>query len=101
MVEGVATKRYSREATQAGNQALAKLNPRARRCLRLAEEAARARDDNHVGTEHIVLGLLAGAPDVAAALSEIGITRARFEAQPFDEPGTSPEGPIPLTPRSL
>jgi len=69
--------------------------------MELAEEAARALDDNHVGTEHVVLGLFAGAREMASALSEIGVTPALFEAQLFDEPGTAPDGPIPLTPRSL
>jgi ATP-dependent Clp protease ATP-binding subunit ClpA len=101
MAHAVATRWYSRQASRSAKRALARLGPRTRRCTELAEEAARAGNDNHVGTEHIVLGLIAGAPEVASALSKVGITRAVFEAQLLEEPGTSPNGPIPFTPRAL
>ncbi len=101
MAHALASSRYARQASRAAKRALPRLSPRTKRCMELAEEAARALDDNHVGTEHVVLGLFAGAPEIASALSEIGVTRALFEAQLFDEPGNAPTGTIPLTPRSL
>ena len=100
MAEAIATRRYSRQAGRAAKRVAQRLSPRARSCLHQAQESARARDDDHVGTEHLVLGLLAGAPEIVALLAEIGITRAIFEAQLFGEPGVSPAGPIPSTPRS-
>jgi len=95
-----ATRSYSRQAARAAKHALPKLSARAKQCLDLAQEAARATDDNHVGTEHVVLGLLEGAHEIATLLAEIGITRPTFEAQLFDEPGSSPAGTIPMTPRA-
>ncbi|MGH2755691.1 MAG: Clp protease N-terminal domain-containing protein [Actinomycetota bacterium] len=100
MAEAIATRRYARQASRAARHALAKLSPRAKGCIEGAEETARMRDDDHVGTEHIVLGLIDGAPEVVSVLSELGITRGVFEAQLLDESGVSPDGPIPSTPRA-
>ena len=101
MLDGRATPEYSQDASEAAKLADSKLSREAKRCIELAAEAARERNDNHVGTEHLVLGLIGGAPDVESALSRVGITRTIFEAQLFDEPGVSPHGSIPLTPRAL
>jgi ATP-dependent Clp protease ATP-binding subunit ClpA len=70
------------------------------RCLDQAEWHSRHLDDNHVGTEHIVLGVLAADPDVAGILARNGITDEVFRAQLYEEPGPSPGGRIPLTPRA-
>jgi ClpA/ClpB-like protein len=66
----------------------------------VAQAPSRQLDDSHVGTEHIVLGVLVTDHDIAAALARTGITEDVFRAQLFDEPGPSPEGEIPLTLRA-
>jgi ATP-dependent Clp protease ATP-binding subunit ClpC len=59
-------------------------------------------DENHVGTEHVVLGLLADHEGIAAtALTSLGITRRVFLRQLHEEKGDSPVGRIPITPRAL
>jgi ATP-dependent Clp protease ATP-binding subunit ClpC len=73
-----------------------------RDAVTLAEAEARRLDNYHVGTEHIVLGLLAqDGCQAASALAELGVTREAFEGVLESEEGTSPEGPIPMTPRAL
>jgi ATP-dependent Clp protease ATP-binding subunit ClpC len=76
------------------------LTPAARRCLEGAQAQSRRLDDNHVGTEHIVLGVLATDSEIAHTLAETGITEDVFRAQLYGEPGPSPAGTIPLTPRA-
>jgi len=69
--------------------------------LERAEAEARARDDNHVGTEHLVLGLYAlGETTARRALESLGISRQVFTGQLECEEGPSPSGVIPLTPRA-
>jgi len=69
--------------------------------LERAEAEARARDDNHVGTEHLVLGLYAlGETTARRALESLGISRQVFADQLECEEGPSPSGAIPLTPRA-
>jgi ATP-dependent Clp protease ATP-binding subunit ClpA len=69
--------------------------------LERAEAEARARDDNHVGTEHLVLGLYAlGETTARRALESLGISRQVFTDQLECEEGPSPSGAIPLTPRA-
>jgi ATP-dependent Clp protease ATP-binding subunit ClpA len=66
-----------------------------------AEAEARARDDNHVGTEHLVLGLYAlGETTARRALEALGINRQVFADRLECEAGPSPRGTIPLTPRA-
>jgi ATP-dependent Clp protease ATP-binding subunit ClpA len=68
----------------------------------LAEAEARRLDDNHVGTEHIMLGLLAvDGCQAASALAELSVRRESFESVLQAEEGQSPEGPIPFAPRGL
>jgi ATP-dependent Clp protease ATP-binding subunit ClpA len=69
--------------------------------LEHAQAEARARDDNHVGTEHLVLGLYAlGETTARRALESLGISRQIFADQLECEAGPSPSGEIPLTPRA-
>jgi ATP-dependent Clp protease ATP-binding subunit ClpA len=95
-----APRRYARDAAAAASRAAQHLTPAARRCLDAAQAQSRQLDDNHVGTEHIVLGVLAADREVAGVLAAAGITAGLFRAQLFDEPGPSPRGAIPLTPRA-
>lgn len=67
-----------------------------------AQAAARELDDNHTGTEHIVLGLFRNGPNAATAiLEQHGITDEVFRSVLDDEPGPSPSGPIPYTVRAM
>jgi ATP-dependent Clp protease ATP-binding subunit ClpA len=95
-----ATPEYAREAVAAGARAMEHLTTASQRCLDAAQTQSRQLDDNHVGTEHTVLGVLAADREIADALAGIGITQDLFRAQLFDEPGPSPDGKIPLTVRA-
>ncbi len=76
------------------------LTPASKRCLDTAQGQSRRLDDNHVGTEQIVLGVLATAREIAEAFARAGVTDDLFRAQLFDEPGPSPTETIPLTSRA-
>lgn len=96
-----AERQYARDAKALAPVAFRRLSPSSRLVLTLAESQARVRDDNHVGTEHIVLGIYAlGCTSAKRALESLGVTREIFDAQLEDEPGPSPSGTIPLTPRA-
>jgi Clp amino terminal domain, pathogenicity island component len=96
-----ATPEYAREAVAAAAAAMEDLTAVSKRCLDEAQRQSRQLDDNHVGTEHIVLGVLAADRDIAGMLALNGITETVFRAQLFEEPGPSPDGHIPLTSRAL
>ena len=78
---------------------------RARRVLVLAQDEARSLEHNFLGTEHILLGMLAEGEGVAAkALTELGVDldglRLRItELVPRGAPGTASGAP-PFTPRA-
>jgi hypothetical protein len=76
------------------------LTPVSKRCLDAAQAQSRQLEDNHVGTQHNVLGVVSADSETAEALARAGITEDLFRAQLFDEPGPSPRGTIPLTPRA-
>jgi ATP-dependent Clp protease ATP-binding subunit ClpA len=95
-----ATPGYAREAAAAAAAAAGHLTAASKRCLDEAQRQSRQLDDNHVGTEHIVLGVLAADRSIAGLLARSGITETVFRAQLFEEPGPSPDGHIPLTPRA-
>lgn len=91
---------YAREAAAAAVAAMKHLTSASKRCLDQAQRQSRQLDDDHVGTEHIVLGVLTADRDIASLLGRHGITEEVFRAQLSDEPGPSPDGPIPLTLRA-
>jgi ATP-dependent Clp protease ATP-binding subunit ClpA len=92
---------YIREAEALLRAAPPKLSALMVNLLEQAEAEARARDDNHVGTEHLVLGLYALGENMARrALESLGISRQVFADQLECEAGPSPSGKIPLTPRA-
>ena len=95
-----ATPEYAKEAAVGYAVAIEHLNTQSELCLDQAEQESRHRNDNHVGTEHIVLGVFAADPGIAGILAHNGVTEDLFRAQLYDEPGPSPEGRIPLTPRA-
>jgi ATP-dependent Clp protease ATP-binding subunit ClpC len=77
---------------------------RARRVVVLAQEEARALSHNHIGTEHILLGLIHENEGVAAkSLESIGISldvvRTQVE-EIIGEGRITPSGQIPFTPRA-
>jgi hypothetical protein len=96
-----ATPEYAREAAAAGAGAIPHLTAASKRCLDEAQRQSRHLDDNHVGTEHIVLGVLAADPGIAGILARNGITENLLRGQLPQEPGPSPDGHIPLTSRAL
>src|SRR6516162_2297183 len=77
---------------------------RARRVVVLAQEEARMLSHDHIGTEHILLGLIREGEGVAArALESLGISREAVRRQVEEIIGQgqqAPSGQIPLTPRA-
>ncbi len=76
----------------------------ARRVIILAQDEARLMNHAHIGTEHLILGLISEETGVAArALESLGISlesvRSRVEEQ-IGAGATSPTGYIPFTPRA-
>src|SRR5262249_17948404 len=90
-----------RDAETLERPALSRLSSVSRRLLEEAESQARALDDNHVGTEHLVLAIYALGHSVSTrALESLGVTRGLFAEHLYEEPGSSPRRKIPLTPRA-
>jgi len=80
-VRGAAEFLIDRQQKQASGEV--GLTPRAKRVIELAVEEARRLNHNYIGTEHILLGLLAEREGVAAGVLEsfgVNIDRARAEA---------------------
>jgi ATP-dependent Clp protease ATP-binding subunit ClpA len=77
---------------------------RARRVVVLAQEEARRRNHDYLGTEHLLLGLTAEGQGVAAkALESLGISLEVVRAQVEEAIGQgqwAPTGQIPFTPRA-
>ena len=77
---------------------------RARRTVVLAQEEARELQHNYIGTEHVLLGLLAEGDGIAArALKLFGMTLegTRDDVRAMVSPGTGTvKGHIPFTPRA-
>ncbi|MFC7548498.1 Clp protease N-terminal domain-containing protein, partial [Plantactinospora sp. GCM10030261] len=77
---------------------------RSRRVVVLAQEAARTLDHNHIGTEHVLLGLIHEGEGVAAkALESLGISGdgVREQVEEIVGPGQrAPSGHMPFTPRA-
>lgn len=81
-----------------------KFSARARQSVIAAQEAARARQHDYIGTEHLLLGLVASSEDpIVTTLREVGvepstISRKVDELRPA---GAVPAaGHIPFTPRA-
>jgi ATP-dependent Clp protease ATP-binding subunit ClpC len=78
---------------------------RARHVVALAQEEARELGHDHIGTEHVLLGLLREDEGVAyTALRSLGMELADVRDRVVDTIGTStrdaPSGHIPFTPRA-
>ena len=77
---------------------------RARRAIVFAQEEAKALKQNHVGTEHLLLGVIRENESIAArVLENLGIsledTRERIEEE-VEMGSTESIGHIPFTPRA-
>jgi ATP-dependent Clp protease ATP-binding subunit ClpA len=76
----------------------------ARQVVVLAQEEARELDHNYIGTEHLLLALLAPSDSLASAsLTALGYTRDDVRAKVEELVGrgkSSPGGHIPFTPRA-
>jgi len=81
-----------------------RFSTRARRAVVLAQEEARLLNHNYIGTEHILLGLLAERGGVAARVLsslDISLTAARDQVREMIGEGIQePSGHIPFTPRA-
>jgi ribosomal protein S18 acetylase RimI-like enzyme len=77
---------------------------RARRVIVLAQEESRLLNHNYIGTEHLLLGLVAEGEGVGARALEaldISLSSVRVEIQEIIGRGqTPPAGHIPFTPRA-
>jgi ATP-dependent Clp protease ATP-binding subunit ClpC len=81
-----------------------RFTPRSRRAIVLAQEEARLLSHNYIGTEHLLLGLLAdGEGDAARTLESLDVTveAARDQVrQIIGEGSQTQHGHIPFTPRA-
>ena len=68
----------------------------ARRAVVLAQEEARLLDTNHIGSEHLLLGLLHEGGAAAACLAELGVTIDDARAR-LPEGSVAPPSDIPFT----
>ena len=94
---------YAADAARLGSQLRDRTSDQVRTLLtEHAQAAARDRDDNHVGTEHLLLGLYADPSRRAVGvLTARGIPRDVLQSVLDDEPGPSPVGFIPYTTRAM
>jgi hypothetical protein len=81
-----------------------KFTERAQRVMVLAQEEARTLSHNYIGTEHLLLGILAEGEGVAAkSLATLGISTAAVRASVVETIGrgeTEPSNNVPFTPRA-
>jgi ATP-dependent Clp protease ATP-binding subunit ClpC len=76
---------------------------RARRVVVLAQEEARVLNHDHIGTEHLLLGLIAEDEGLAAqelVSAGVDLERARRVVEEFAPPGSGTPAHIPFTPGS-
>jgi Clp amino terminal domain, pathogenicity island component len=105
-MQSVARQLLSRlsERPRSGRAFFTRFSPGARAAVALAQGAARRLRHHHIGTEHLLLGLLGEGNGLAAqALAEVGVTEAAAESAVVEEIGYGEDdgpGHIPFTPRS-
>ena len=93
------------EKLRPGNRSpIGRLTPEAQHVLSLAQDEARRLNHSHLGTEHLLLGLVIDQDSLAGqVLAELGVDpqRVRQQLETMVGPGTcSTKGPAGLTPRS-
>jgi ATP-dependent Clp protease ATP-binding subunit ClpC len=90
--------------SEMGNAMFERFTDRARRVVVDAQEEARTLNHNHIGTEHILLGLVHEGNGVAVkALESLGISLEAVRQQVEEIIGHgqhTPSGHIPFTPRA-
>jgi hypothetical protein len=74
-----------------GGPFFTRFTPAARAAVRVAQEEARGLGHDHIGTEHLVLGVLAQAPE----LTDLSPEGVRAQLEPAS---AQPTGQIPFTP---
>ncbi|MFI0814317.1 Clp protease N-terminal domain-containing protein [Streptomyces sp. NPDC021098] len=92
-----------RRPAVSGSEFFERFTDRARRALVEGQEAARRLNHNHLGTEHILLGLFAAEGIAATALHTFGITHDAVRERLIRSVGFGtkpPTGYIPFTPRA-
>lgn len=93
--------KWTGDAESRSGMTFERFTPRARRAIVLAQEEARLLCHQYVGTEHLLLGLLAEGKGIAAqALQRAGMTldSARAEvAEITDRGAKAPSGHMPFT----
>ena len=85
------------------NEFFGRFTDRARQALMEGEKSAQKLNHNHLGTEHILLGLFAVEGVAAAALHNLGISHDAVREQLLRTAGFGtkpPAGPIPFTVRA-
>lgn len=92
------------EAPTASRGMFERFTHRARQVIVLAQAEARSRNHNYIGTEHLLLGLIAEGEGVAAkALIELGVSLETTRIQVEDVVGAGtqiPRGYLPFSPRA-
>ena len=69
----------SRQPRQSGAAAQAPgISPELERCLTAAEEQRKKMKDDYLSVEHVVLGILEGAPELRRLLEKNGLTSSRY-----------------------
>jgi hypothetical protein len=86
-----------------GIAGIARFGADARRAVVGAQDAARSMAHDHVGTEHLLVGILSAGPDATGAtmLERAGVTAAEVEAEVVSAVGRGTEptkGHIPFSP---
>jgi prophage maintenance system killer protein len=104
MLERLTRRRQDRGGDDASGRFFERYTDRARHALRHAQEEARGLGHNYLGTEHLLLGLLAEDQGLAWRVLDrldISAENARSQVEAIIGQGHgSPAGPIPFTPRS-
>lgn len=79
------------------------LTPRAKRIIDLAYDEARQLNNNYIGTEHLLLGLVREGDGLAArVLGKLGVTLERARAEVLDlQTSQESTGPTPQTDRPV
>src|SRR5258708_26696637 len=80
-----ATPEYAREAVAAGARAMKQPTAASMRCLEAAQTQSRRLDDDHGGTEHIILGVLTADRHAADTPPRTGIPHDSLRAPLVDE----------------
>jgi prophage maintenance system killer protein len=104
MLDRLTRRRRDQCGDDAAGRLFERFTDRARRTVTLAQQEARGLGHNYLGTEHLLLGLLAEQQGLAwRVLDHLGVSAsaARSQVEAIIGQGEgSPAGPIPFTPRS-